>query len=103
MNRSVMGGTALISALLLAGCADTDPYRRAGQWQPTGANSLNLAAMVVNPRDLIRGHGDRASDGSESVAGVTRLWSGRVTPLPGGSSLSAPAGPASLAPPTGAP
>lgn len=89
---------ALLALLLLAGCASTDPYQRAGMWQPTGANSRNLAAMVANPYDLIRGRGERGTSGPEGTTPVTRLWAGRTTPLPASGSQQSAGGPAAAAP-----
>ena len=92
---------ALITLPLLvwiAGCAETDPYQRTGSWQPTGANAINLAAMVANPADLVRGRGERTSIGREAGPPVDRLLSGKPTPLPNASSQSASSGPAAQAP-----
>ena len=81
-------------AIALPGCSDTDPYARNGMWQPTGANSRNLAAMVANPRDLIRGRGDRGTDGVLAAGAAARLWAGRPAPLPASGSQQAAGGPA---------
>ena len=83
---------AIVVALLLAGCAETDPYQRTGMWQPVGANTLNLAAMVVNPNDLLRGRGTTATPGIEAVPPVLRYWANRPTVLPTTSSQAASAG-----------
>lgn len=72
----------LIPALLLAGCAETDPYLRPGQWQPTGANAINLAAMVANPHDLLRGRGTNGTPAVEAAPPIQRYWSGNRTALP---------------------
>ncbi len=79
--------------LLVSGCTATDPYERAGMWQPTGANSRNLAAMVVSPYDLIRGHGERGFSGIESAVPVTQLWAGKTAPLPAAGSQQPAGGP----------
>ena len=92
----------LAAVLLLAGCADADPYLKPGMWQPTGANALNLAAMVANPHDLIRGRGDRGASGWEATPPVSRLWAGAPTPLPSSGSQAAVTGPAAPAIGTGA-
>ena len=47
-----------LSLLALAGCAESDPYRRPGMWQPEGANAANMAAMVERKSDLVHGRGD---------------------------------------------
>ena len=84
--------------LWLAGCSETDPYQKTGAWQPTGANAINLSAMVQNPADLLRGRGGQGSLAREASAPVERLLSGRTTPLPGASTQSASPGPAAPAP-----
>lgn len=82
------GGAALLALLAVAGCAATDPYARAGTWQPTGANSRNIAAMAANKQDLIRGRGSPGSDPIESSSAVFRLWEGTPRALPASSSKS---------------
>ncbi len=72
----------VFAALVLTGCAETDPYSRAFMWQPTGANANNIAAQVANKNDLIRGRGVRGSDGLESVQPIYRLYEGNPKPLP---------------------
>ena len=89
--------------LLLGGCAETDPYRRIGAWQPNGANSLNLAAMLVQPRDLIRGRGTTGTPGVEATPAVTRFWAGRPAPLPTSSSQAGAAAMSPSATPTAGP
>jgi type IV pilus biogenesis protein CpaD/CtpE len=67
---------------LLAGCVDRDPYRRTDVWYPSGANAGNLAAMVANPNDLIRGHGVQKSDGKEAATAIDHIWVDKPKPLP---------------------
>jgi type IV pilus biogenesis protein CpaD/CtpE len=67
--------------LLLAGCADTDPYRRTDVWSPSGANPGNIAAMVANPHDLIIGRGANVADTRQAVIAVDRIWLDRPKPL----------------------
>ncbi len=75
--------TGMLGVLLLVvGCAETDPFQRTGMWQPTGANTLNLAAMVATPRDLIRGRGVVGTPGIEAAPAVARYWANRPTALP---------------------
>ena len=78
--------------LLLGGCSLTDPYQRPGMWQPNGANTLNLAAMIANPNDLIRGRGTVGTPGIEAAPPIARLWSGRPLELPSTSSQATSAG-----------
>lgn len=96
-----MRSSGIAVLLLLAGCAETDPYLRPGMWQPSGVNNINLAAMVANPNDLIRGRGNRGVYGAQATAPVARLWSGVLTPLPGGDAQQSPSGPATPAPASG--
>jgi type IV pilus biogenesis protein CpaD/CtpE len=56
----------------MAGCADIDPYRRAGMWQPEGLADGNMAAMVVTPTDLARGRGSDEGDGGRAAAAVIK-------------------------------
>jgi len=61
------------AVLALAGCEDLDPYHRPYAWHPTGAVQANLAAMVANPNDLIRGRGETRADGVLSETAVSRV------------------------------
>ena len=73
---------ALLGSLLtLAGCEDLDPYNRPYVWHPTGAPQANLAVMVADPNDLIRGHGGAKPDGGLAAAAVTRLQQDKAKPL----------------------
>ncbi len=58
--------------LLLASCADLDPYRREGMWQPTGANLNNMAAMAANPADFLHGRGDDLDDDGAAAAAIAK-------------------------------
>ena len=89
----------LLAPAAVGGCATLDPYERPGQWQPVGANSRNLAAMVANPRDLIRGHGETRTSGVQATSPVTALLAGKPAPLPNDSSQSGTGSPAGVAPP----
>ncbi|MGE0226254.1 MAG: hypothetical protein AB7F35_24100 [Acetobacteraceae bacterium] len=71
----------LAMAAATTGCMDRDPYRRTDVWRPTGANAANLAAMVANPNDLIRGTDSRRTDTKASVIAVDRIWSDRPRPF----------------------
>ena len=93
---------ALALPALLAACGpETDPYARTGTWQPTGVNATNLAAMVAQPSDLLRGRSARGNVAVQATVPVTRLWNGTPVPLPSTQSQSGASGPA--AQPTGAP
>lgn len=81
---------ALALLLALTGCAQVDPYTRTGMWQPGGVNSLNLAAMVANPHDLMQGRGSAGAQGTTATAAVERLLAGVPTPLPSVSAATTP-------------
>lgn len=85
-----------VASLLLAGC-EADPYRRADTWSPTGANAGNIAAMLAQPGDLIRGRGGARSDARQSAEAVDWIWHGRARSLPAasGTTPQASAAPAS--------
>ncbi len=74
----------LIVALLAAGCTPdaTDPFKRAGTWNPVGDNDANLRVMVANPHDLVEGTGQGASAGAEAAPPVARVLAGKRYPLP---------------------
>ena len=87
MRMSTIVRVALFGGMLgLAACQDLDPYTRSGTWQPTGANQGNLAAMVANPYDLIRGRGLPATDSKEPTLAINRVSTDAPKPLldPGG-------------------
>lgn len=71
----------LLAVALLCGCAATDPYRRAGMWQPDGANAGNIAAMLADPMDLVRGRDATGGERRLGAAAVQRLWDDRVKAL----------------------
>jgi hypothetical protein len=73
---------------LLSGCNALEPYQRPYSWHQTGVNAANLAAMVVDPTDLVHGHVSGVSDGSAAAAAIDRLRHDHVKPLPDGNSLS---------------
>jgi hypothetical protein len=66
---------------LLAGCAQTDPYLRPGMWRPDGVNDGNIAAMVQDSRDLVRGHAAQGPEWMTPAAAVDRLWQDKPKPL----------------------
>jgi hypothetical protein len=72
----------LLLLLLPAACAQTDPFYRPGDWSPQGASARNLAAMLAEPSDMVRGRGDPGANSPLAIAAVTRLMEGKVKPLP---------------------
>lgn len=85
--RILAAAHTLLLALgcVLAGCAATDPYERAGLWHPLGANAANLRAMVADPRVLQQGEGAAFSEGDFAAAAVARLRADAVKRLPASS------------------
>ena len=79
----------------LAGCdLNTDPYSRTDVWRPEGANIGNLAAMLVNPLDLVHGQAATGPSIKLSSIAVVQLWRGQSVPLQqeGTTSFTPPAG-----------
>ena len=71
------------SLFWLAACTPaTDPLYRDGLWQPSHVNRANLAEMVANPSDLVRGTGTTGSDGQIAANAVDRLRNDKVKKLP---------------------
>jgi type IV pilus biogenesis protein CpaD/CtpE len=81
MSKLINGVLLAGIVLALAGCEELDPYHRQHVWYPTGASHANVAAMVANPHDMIRGHGDARADGAEAEGAVTRLRQDHAKPL----------------------
>lgn len=92
-----LGATAAITLLALTGCNQIDPLKRDYMWHATGVNEHNIAAMAVNPHDLVRGRDTARRRVVVELEGVERLWSGRPYPLPtsGGAAGGAASGGAS--------
>ncbi len=65
---------AIMTALACSAC-------QAGGWHLTGANDVNLGAMVAKPADLVTGQNAPGSDGQEAAAAVARLHLDHVRPL----------------------
>jgi type IV pilus biogenesis protein CpaD/CtpE len=71
-----LAAALLPTALLLAGCAQTDPFTREGVWKPSGANEANIAAQLANPADLARGRAGEGGTVRTGSTAVERLWQG---------------------------
>lgn len=75
----------LASILLLTGCGNLasylDPYQKPYTWRPTDAPTANLAAQLVNPRDLVSGRGSAEGDSKESEQAIERVWQDRPKPI----------------------
>ena len=72
----------LLPALLLmmAACTSSEgAYDRPGTWQPEGANAGNIAVMVADKRDLIRGRSNTDPTGAVIAdAAIDRLVHGKL-------------------------
>ena len=74
----LLGGTATLAA-----CGqDYDPLTRDGLWHPNHSNRADLALMVANPADLVRGTGTNTGDGQLAAAAIDRLRTDKVKKLP---------------------
>jgi type IV pilus biogenesis protein CpaD/CtpE len=71
-----------VSAVLTACAHNTDSVAKLNEIPFGGTNDANIAAMVVNPADLVRGHGQDRVDGTTAVAPVQRLLTDRPKTLP---------------------
>jgi hypothetical protein len=74
----------MIATLSLAACNGPagDPFARAGTWTIQHDNDANLRAMIADPADLVRGHGDGVAIGETAAVAIERLHAGKVRPLP---------------------
>lgn len=101
LPRSWSGRSALLGALLLSGCAMTDPFQRPGVWRPEGINQANIAAMVAHPGNLRHGQSDGdTSDSPLAAAAVTRLWHGQPQASAGAAVSASPVAPSPSANPS---
>jgi uncharacterized membrane protein YgcG len=87
-SRIIIRLALLAAVLVVAACQDMNPYTRSDTWQPTGANAGNIAAMVANPYDLIRGRGVDKVDSEASNVAIGHIWNDKPKALldPGGGS-----------------
>jgi hypothetical protein len=67
--------------LLLIGCTppdgsrpDAEAQRQEDTFRPKGINAANLAAMVADPADLVRGHDATTPGRKMGAQAVIRLW-----------------------------
>ena len=74
-----------VTGFLLTACAP-DPIDNKGTWRvpPKGftSNDENLRAMLVNPKDLVRGHGETSSVGATASGAAQRQLTNQRYPLP---------------------
>lgn len=100
---SLFGGAALI-CLLLGGCGDTgnylDPYQKPYAWHPTGAPTADIAAQLVDPRDLVVGRGAQEGDAKQATLAISHIWLDQpksFTPTTSGATTGAGAAPSASA------
>ena len=89
-SRTILRCALLAVVLSVAACQEMEPYARNDMWQPTGANAGNIAAMVANPYDLLRGRGSDRTDSNEPVLAIHRVNTDHTKALldPGGNGAS---------------
>jgi hypothetical protein len=77
-SRNLLRGGLTITLIAVAGCGANsdylDPYKKPYAWHPTGAAAANIAAQVVDPRDLVAGHGTTKLDTQESSLAIQHVW-----------------------------
>jgi type IV pilus biogenesis protein CpaD/CtpE len=83
MSPSLRLAAVLPVLFALASCDhNTDEIARMNE-EPLGhTNASNIAAMVANPMDLVRGHGGNGPDAAITTAPIDRLESDRPKALP---------------------
>jgi uncharacterized membrane protein YgcG len=79
---------AAISLFVLTGCQNMDPLTRPYVWKPTHVNMHNIAAMAVNPADLVHGRGTLRHGSYEDAQAVGHLIQAKPVPLNGGTGSS---------------
>ena len=72
----------LVLLAALTACSADDLAGPGARWHPTGANDINLAAMVADPLDLVNGAVTRGADGAVAANAVARYRAGKIKPLP---------------------
>jgi type IV pilus biogenesis protein CpaD/CtpE len=77
----------LVMAATLTGCEHTtDSIAKLNDIPFGGTNEANIAAMVANPNDLVRGRGQDTRDGPTATAPIQRVQTDHEKKLlsPGG-------------------
>ena len=84
MLRIVPLLAAASMVVAVSGCEslNRDQFDLPGTWRVTGANDVNLRAMIVNPEDLVVGQSARGSSAILANAAVTRVLLDKIKPLP---------------------
>lgn len=84
LARGLLHGGLAASLIALAGCGGQnylDPYEKPYAWHPTGAPAANIAAQVVDPRDLVAGRGTNTKDTQEFTLAIQHIWADAPKPL----------------------
>jgi len=82
MTMRLRLAVVVLVPMALVACDALDADRQADSWQPKGLNAANLAAMVQDPADLARGHGDPGPDRKVGAHAVIEFWEHPTTSLP---------------------
>jgi uncharacterized membrane protein YgcG len=89
---AALTAAAAVSLLALAGCNELDPLKRPYMWTDQNVNEKNIAAMAVNPGDLIHGQDSPTRPARQDSEAVDRSWSAKPVPLSGGGGASGSSG-----------
>ena len=95
-SRLIVLVTLAGAAALLAGCASNDPCAQPGNWHENDAPMHNIAVELVNPHDLVGGHGDASFTGPIAETAVGKALKSSSSSSTSGAAGSAGGGGTSL-------
>ncbi|EGO96195.1 MULTISPECIES: hypothetical protein [Acidiphilium] len=95
-SRLIVLVTLAGAAALLAGCASNDPFAQPGNWHENDAPMHNIAVELVNPHDLVGGHGDASFTGPIAETAVGKALKSSSSSSTSGAAGSAGGGGTSL-------
>ncbi|ABQ29704.1 MULTISPECIES: hypothetical protein [Acidiphilium] len=95
-SRLIVLVTLAGAAALLAGCASNDPFAQPGNWHENNAPMHNIAVELVNPHDLVGGHGDASFTGPIAETAVGKALKSSSSSSTSGAAGSAGGGGTSL-------
>jgi len=95
-SRLIVLITLAGAAALLAGCASNDPFAQPGNWHENNAPMHNIAVELVNPHDLVGGHGDASFTGPIAETAVGKALKSSSSSSTSGAAGSAGGGGTSL-------
>jgi len=95
-SRLIVLVTLAGAAALLAGCASNDPFAQPGNWHENDAPIHNIAVELVNPHDLVGGHGDASFTGPIAETAVGKALKSSSSSSTSGAAGSAGGGGTSL-------